>query len=64
MLRFLRHSCLVQMARASCEVPEIAALTGHSLPSVTTILSHYLPHDDKVARNAQTKRGLIRRETA
>lgn len=58
-LRVLRHSCVVQMARAECEVPEIAAVTGHSLSSVTTILSHYLPRDSQVARNAQTKRGLI-----
>lgn len=63
-LRVLRHSCVVQMARAGCEVPEIAAVTGHSLSSVTTILGHYLSRDDQVARNAQTKRGLIKRQTA
>lgn len=63
-LRVLRHSCVVQMARAGCEIPEIAAVTGHGLSSVTTILSHYLPRDDQVARNAQIKRGLIKRETA
>lgn len=63
-LRVLRHSCVVQMARASCEVPEIASVTGHSLSSVTTILSHYLPRDSQVARNAQTKRGLIKKEIA
>jgi hypothetical protein len=41
----------------------IAAVAGHSLSSVTTILGHYLPRDDQVARNAQTKRGL-KRQTA
>jgi hypothetical protein len=40
------------MARASCEAPKIASVTGHSLSSVTTILSHYLPRDSQVARNA------------
>lgn len=62
-LRVLRHSCVVQMARASCEVPEIASVTGHSLSSVTTILSHYLPRDSQVARNAQAKRGLIKKSS-
>ncbi|WP_312812989.1 tyrosine-type recombinase/integrase [Brevundimonas sp.] len=58
-LRQLRHSCVVQLARAQCTVPEIAAITGHSLGSVNSILSTYLPRDSMVARNAQIKRGLI-----
>jgi hypothetical protein len=63
-LRVLRHSCVVQMARAELRGPGDRAVTGHSLSSVTTILSHYLPRDSQVARNAQTKRGLIKRQTA
>lgn len=59
LLRQLRHSCVVQLARAGCTIPEIAAITGHSLSSVEKILGHYLPRDSKVARNAQVKRGLI-----
>jgi integrase len=63
-LRGLRHACVVQMARASCTPPEIAAITGHSLTSVNHILSVYLPRDNEVAWNAQVKRGLVkRRET-
>lgn len=58
-LRALRHSCVVQLARASCEVPEIAAITGHSLSSVQEILKVYLPRDSRVAMNAQRKRGLV-----
>lgn len=58
-LRALRHSCVVQLARAGCEIPEIASITGHSLSSATEILTHYLPRDSEVARNAQRKRGLI-----
>lgn len=59
LLRQLRHSCIVQLARAGCTNAEIAAITGHALSSVADILSHYLPRDSQVARNAQIKRGLI-----
>jgi hypothetical protein len=58
-LRALRHSCVVQLARAECTVPEIASITGHSPFSVQQILSRYLPRDNEVAWNAQAKRGLI-----
>lgn len=64
LMRWLRHSCVVQLARAACEVPEIAAVTGHSLASVTSILETYLPRDNKVAENAQRKRGLIEADPA
>lgn len=58
-LRSLRHSCVVQLARADCTVPQIAAITGHSIVSVEQILSVYLPRDNDVAWAAQRKRGLI-----
>jgi hypothetical protein len=58
-VRALRHSCVVQMARAGCTVPEIASITGHKIGSVEQILSTYLPRDNEVAWNAQAKRGLI-----
>jgi hypothetical protein len=58
-LRAIRHSCVVQLARSACTVPEIASITGHSISSVETILSTYLPRDNEVAWNAQRKRGLI-----
>lgn len=58
-LRALRHSCVVQQARAGCTVPEIASVTGHSPFSVEQILRKYLPRDNQVAWNAQRKRGLI-----
>lgn len=61
-LKELRHSCVVMMARAGCTVPEIAAITGHTLASVEQILQRYLPRDSTVARNAQAKRGLVMRE--
>lgn len=59
LLRWLRHSCVVQLARAGCTIPEIAAITGHSHASVTKILDVYLPRDNQVAWNAQAKRGII-----
>lgn len=58
-LRALRHSCVVQLARAGCELPEIAAITGHTVQTVGKMMSVYLPRDSKVAENAQRKRGLI-----
>lgn len=63
LLRWLRHSCVVQLARAGCTIPEIASITGHSHASVTKILDVYLPRDNEVAWNAQEKRGLIRRNS-
>lgn len=58
-LRALRHSCVVQLARAGATIPEIASITGHSPSSVTQILSVYLPRDNELAWSAQKKRGLI-----
>lgn len=62
-MKWLRHSCVVQLARAEATVPEIASITGHTLSSVHTILSHYLPRDSTVARNAQVKRGIVNAKT-
>jgi integrase len=58
-LRALHHGCVVQLARAGCTIPEIAAITGHSPASVAQILAVYLPRDNQVAWNAQVNRGLI-----
>lgn len=63
-LKVLRHSCIVQQARAGCTVPEIASITGHSIASVEQILQRYLPRDSQVARNAQEKRGLVSKRDA
>ena len=59
LLKWLRHSCVVQLARNGCTPLEIAAITGHAIASVVTILSVYLPRDNEVAWNAQVKRGLV-----
>lgn len=58
-IRSLRHSCVVQLARAGCTVPQIASITGHSPFSAEQILAKYMPRDNEVAWDAQAKRGLI-----
>ena len=58
-LRALRHSCVVQLARSGCTTLEVASITGHSVATVESILSVYLPRDSVVAENAQRRRGLI-----
>lgn len=60
LLKWLRHSCVVQLGCAGCGVPEIRAITGHTLSSATTILETYLPRDGAMARNAQIKRGVVK----
>jgi hypothetical protein len=64
LLRWLRHSCIVQLARAGCTIPEIAAVTGHAPSSAASILATYLPRDGEVARKAQEKRGLVKQKEA
>lgn len=58
----LRHTAVVRLAEAGCEIPEIAAVTGHTLASVTTILTRYLVRTTRQAENAFGKRLLA--ETA
>jgi integrase len=50
--RDLRRSAVVRLAEAGCSVPEIAAITGHSLRTATQILETYLPRNTTMARNA------------
>lgn len=57
-LRFmhLRHTAVVRLAETSAEIAEIAAITGHSLETVTTILEHYLVRTGTLAVSAFQKR--------
>jgi hypothetical protein len=43
------------MALAEADVPQIAAVTGHSLQSVTTTLRHYLARHPEMADSAIRK---------
>lgn len=58
-LRALRHSCVVQLARGGVDIPGICSITGHSPSAATQILATYLPRDNLLAWQAQRKRGLI-----
>lgn len=51
----LRRTAVVRLARAGCTIPEIAAITGHSLKAVHSILEVYLPRDGEMASAAIIK---------
>jgi integrase len=51
----LRDTAVTWYARSGCTVPEIAAITGHSLRSVYSILRHYLSLDEHLADAAVAK---------
>lgn len=44
-----RHTCVTWLAEAGCEIPQIAAITGHSIASVTQIIEHYLARTSHLA---------------
>ncbi len=46
---------MVNLARAGATVPEIAAITGHSIDRTQSILEVYLPRDTHMARAAIVK---------
>ncbi len=52
----LRGTAVTRLAVAGCTVPEIAAISGHSLNSVQTILArHYLHNDPRIAESGVIK---------
>lgn len=53
--RDLRRTAVVRLAEAGCEIPEICAITGHSLKEATQILEVYLPRSRRMAENAIEK---------
>lgn len=52
----LRHTVVTMLYRAGCSIPEIAAITGHTLSSVTSIIERYGLRDMITAGNALQKR--------
>lgn len=53
----LRGTAVTRLARSGCTVPQIAAITGHSLKTVHEILDkHYLYRDVVLAEQAMKKR--------
>jgi hypothetical protein len=55
-LRDLRRTAVVKMAELGVSVPEIAAITGHSLKTVDRILEIYMPRTTRMAANAMIAR--------
>jgi integrase len=51
----LRDTAITWLARAGCTIPQIAAISGHSLKSIHTILKHYLQLDEILGREAIAK---------
>ena len=58
----LRRTAVVHLARAGCSVPEIAAITGHSVSRTVSILEVYLPRDSEMAAAAIAKLDAWRRQ--
>jgi integrase len=50
--RDLRRTAVVRLAEAGCSVPEIAAITGHTLNRTVQILETYCPRTSTMARHA------------
>jgi integrase len=61
--RDLRRTCVVRLAEAGCEIPEICAITGHTLASANTILETYLPRTSKMAARGIAKLEAGRNES-
>ena len=55
-VRYLRHTAVTRHAEAGAELAEIAAITGHSLKQIATIIDTYLVRTERLARNAFAKR--------
>jgi integrase len=62
----LRRTAVYNLAKAGATVPEIVAVTGHSLENATKVLKHYLFPDSEMAAEAIRKlieqQALERRE--
>lgn len=57
----LRHTAVTRLAESGAEIPEIAAVTGHSMKAVQDIVDRYSVRTRKMARNALIKRATAER---
>jgi len=55
----LRHTAVTELAQAGATVPEIAAISGHSIKSVELILERYLVRTAGPAKSGMAKRALL-----
>jgi integrase len=53
--RDLRRTAVVRLAEAGCSVPEIAAISGHTIDATASIMEIYCPRTSVMGRNAITK---------
>jgi len=51
----IRDTAVTRLAIAGCSVPEIRAITGHTLTTIHKVLEHYLALDDRMADAAIDK---------
>lgn len=61
-LQTLRHSGVVELARAGCSTPEIGSLTGHSYKYIEELMETYLRRDSICAVNAINRREAWRQQ--
>lgn len=54
--RLLRHTAVTRLAEAEVDLPGIAAITGHTLASVTHIVERYMVRTARAARTAFARR--------
>ncbi|HYE50503.1 MAG TPA: tyrosine-type recombinase/integrase [Azospirillaceae bacterium] len=52
----LRHTAVTRLSEAGCSIRQIAAITGHTMGSVLSILERYSIHTAKLAEGALLKR--------
>ncbi|MDF1625613.1 MAG: hypothetical protein P1U84_04950 [Parvibaculaceae bacterium] len=50
--RHLRHTAIIEMARAGLSIHQIRSRTAHSLNTIVTVIEHYLPVDEQIALEA------------
>jgi integrase len=58
----LRDTAVTRLARAGATVPQIAAISGHSLASATRVLEHYMALDSEMADAAIDKLNAYNRQ--
>ena len=59
-LRCLRHTVIVEFARAGCTIPLIGSVTGHSMNHIHKTLEYYMSRDQRLVAQALAKRKKMR----
>lgn len=58
----LRHTRIIEMARAGLDLHQIRTQTGHSYKTILSIIEHYLPEDEQIALSASLALEKYRQE--